>query len=184
VRWRKLNTVLHRDIGYLAVGLTLAYGVSGIAVNHRADWNPSYRVARETRQVAPIPAGDRAAVVANAMRQLGLSEEPRNAFRPDPDTLQLFYPQRTFKVDLPTGAVVVEATRPRPVLYEFNQLHLNAPKGLWTYIADLYALALIALSVTGMFVLRGRLGMAGRGAWLVGAGVLVPVVYWFTVGSG
>jgi hypothetical protein len=70
------------------------------------------------------------------------------------------------------------------VLYEFNQLHLNAPKGLWTYIADLYALALIALSVTGMFVLRGRLGMAGRGAWLVGAGVLVPVVYWFTVGSG
>lgn len=183
MHWRKLNTVLHRDIGYLAVGLTIAYAVSGLAVNHRADWNPSYRVERITRQVAPIPPGDRASVVAVARQRLGLADEPRNSFRPDPDTLQLFYEHRTYKIDLPSGAVVVEATRHRPVLYEFNQLHLNTPKGLWTYVADLYALALITLSVTGMFVLRGRLGMAGRGAWLVGAGVLLPVVYWFAVAS-
>jgi hypothetical protein len=29
-----------------------------------------------------------------------------------------------------------------------------------------------------MFVLKGRLGIAGRGAWLVAAGVLLPVAYW------
>ena len=34
-------------------------------------------------------------------------------------------------------------------------------------------------NLTGMFVLKGRHGISGRGAWLVGAGVLVPVMYWF-----
>ena len=33
--WRKLNNALHRDVGFLIVGLTIVYGVSGLAVNHR-----------------------------------------------------------------------------------------------------------------------------------------------------
>ena len=59
-----------------------------------------------------------------------------------------------------------------------NQLHLNAPKGVWTVIADIYAFGLILMALTGMFVLKGKAGITGRGAWLVGAGVLLPVVYW------
>ena len=39
---------LHRDLGYLAVGLTLVYAVSGLAVNHLADWDPNFaNVERE-----------------------------------------------------------------------------------------------------------------------------------------
>ena len=184
VNWRRINNVLHRDIGYLSVGLTLAYGISGLAVNHRADWNPNYSNERTTRQIAPIVAADRDTAVAEALRQLEITELPRNAFRPDPDTLQIFFEKRTYAIDLPTGAVVVEASRPRPVLYEFNQLHLNTPKGLWTVIADVYALGLIGLAVTGMFVLKGRTGIKGRGAWLVSVGILIPLVYWVWIGSG
>ena len=40
--WRRWSIVLHRDVGYLAVAMTLAYAISGIAVNHVADWNPRY----------------------------------------------------------------------------------------------------------------------------------------------
>ena len=54
--WRKLNNALHRDVGYLVVGLTIVYAVSGLAVNHRADWNPSYRTGRRTLRIAPIDA--------------------------------------------------------------------------------------------------------------------------------
>ena len=184
VNWRRVNNVLHRDIGYLSVGLTLAYGVSGLAVNHRADWNPNYAVERTTQQIAPIAAPDRDTAVAEALRQLQLTEQPRNAFRPEPETLQLFFEQRTYSIDLPTGAVVIEANRARPVLYQFNQLHLNTPKGLWTVIADIYAIALVGLAITGMFVLKGRTGIAGRGAWLVGLGILIPLLYWVWIGSG
>ena len=38
----KFNRVTHRDIGYLIAGLTIIYAISGIALNHKHDWNPNY----------------------------------------------------------------------------------------------------------------------------------------------
>ena len=64
------------------------------------------------------------------------------------------------------------------MLFEFNQLHLNTPKRLWTVVADAYAVALVVLALTGMFVLKGRTGITGRGAWLTAIGVLLPGLYW------
>jgi hypothetical protein len=64
------------------------------------------------------------------------------------------------------------------VLYELNQLHLNAPKGIWTYISDFFALSLIIIAITGMFVLKGKNGLVWRGIWFVGAGIAVPVAFW------
>lgn len=178
MKWRRWNNVLHRDVGYLIVGMTLVYGISGLAVNHAADWNPSYRRNKTNIQIAPLTAGDRDGLVREALPLLGLTEAPRNAFRPDPDTLQLFYDGTTYMIDVPTGQVIIEETRTRPVLFELNQMHLNATKGIWTVIADIYAVALIGMALTGMFVLRGRVGLGGRGKWLVTIGVLVPLVYW------
>ena len=180
--WRKLNNALHRDVGYLIVGLTIVYGVSGLAVNHRADWNPSYRMAKRALQIEPIQATERDEMVRQARAALGVGE-PRNVFRPDPDTLQLFFDRESFSIDLPTGAVIVDGIRPRPVLYEMNQLHLNTPKGAWTWIADLYAAALLFVAATGLFVLKGKTGITGRGAWLTAIGtaipIAVPVACWF-----
>ena len=160
------------------VALTLVYGVSGIAVNHAADWNPSYAVEKRGVEIGPLKGELREELVRQARERLQLSEEPRNTFRPDPETLQLFYDRLTYSIDIPTGKVVIEEVWPRRVLFEFNQLHLNAPKRTWTYIADLYALSLILVAVTGMFVLKGKTGITGRGAWLVGLGVVIPLVYW------
>ncbi|HQL31599.1 MAG TPA: hypothetical protein PLM67_15390, partial [Thermoanaerobaculales bacterium] len=42
VRLRRLVIATHRDVGYFIAGLTVIYAVSGIAVNHIDDWNPSY----------------------------------------------------------------------------------------------------------------------------------------------
>jgi hypothetical protein len=117
-------------------------------------------------------------LVPVAMERLKLAEPPRSSFQPDSNTLQLFYRGTTYHVDLPTGKVMVEATQSRPVLFEMNQLHLNHAKRAWTWIADIYALALLLLAVTGLFVLKGRLGITGRGAWLTAAGFL-PIVFWF-----
>ena len=178
IPWRRWSIVLHRDVGYLAVAMTLAYALSGIAVNHVADWNPNYRISKTFVDVAPITATTTPEMIAAAVERLGLSAAPKGTFRPDPQTLQLFYKERVYHVDLPTGKVMIESTVPRRVLYEMNQLHLNHPKNAWTYIADLYALALILLAVTGLFVLKGKLGITRRGGWLTAAGALVPVGYW------
>lgn len=178
IRWHRLNVVLHRDVGYLAFALTIVYGVSGLAVNHRADWNPSIRQTHTKMTIAPVTVTEREAIVADAQTKLGLTAAPRATFRPDPATLRIFYENLTYSVDLPTGKVVIERTTPRPVLKQFNDLHLNAPKGVWTWIADLYAVSLILLAVTGLFVLKGRQGLSGRGKWLTAIGVLIPALFW------
>jgi uncharacterized protein len=176
--WRRWNNIVHRDIGYLVVGMTLIYGVSGIAVNHSADWNPNYRVEKRALQIEPIRTDVREEMIQQALARLDIVDEPLNTFRPDPATLQLFFERMTYSIDLPTGKVIVEDVRPRRVLFEFNQLHLNSPKSAWTYIADLYALSLIVVAMTGLFVLKGRLGITGRGAWLTVIGISIPLLYW------
>ena len=124
MRWHRLNVILHRDVGYLAFALTIVYGVSGLAVNHRADWNPNYKETRETRTISPLTATDRDGLAAEARAALALTDAPRNVFRPDPETLRLFYPNTTYSIDVPTGKVVIEQHLPRPVLKEFNDQQL------------------------------------------------------------
>ncbi len=178
-RWRHWNNVLHRDVGYLCVGLTIVYAVSGVAVNHMADWNPNWDIDRREVSVAPLPAGDLAEPenVRRVLDRLGLEPEFRTTFRMDAQTLRIFLESGTVDVRAADGTATVEVVRPRPVLRSFNFLHLNEPKKLWTWTADIYAVALLLLAVTGMFVLKGKNGITGRGAWLTAAGVLIPVVF-------
>ncbi len=178
IPWRRWNVALHRDIGYFTVAFLIIYGVSGLAVNHTADWNPNYVREKQLRTIAPILSEERDTIIAVSRRALALTEEPDNVHRPDPETVTLFYPGVTYTVDLPTGNVLVEQTTPRPVLRAMNQLHVNAPKGLWTYIADLFALGLIFMGISGLFILKGKRGLGGRGKWFVLAGTIVPVGYW------
>ncbi len=188
--WHRLVVVLHRDVGYLAAGLTLIYAISGVAVNHVHHWNPSYRIERVERTFPPIaPEAGRDAIVAHVRGALeGAGASPaqpqtqiqtktfKNAFRPSPERVQLFYEGATVEADIVAGRASVEQAAERPVLRDANFLHLNHPKGAWTIVADVYAVALGFLAVTGMFVLKGRKGLAGRGKWLVGIGVAIPLL--------
>lgn len=177
--WRRWNNAIHRDLGYLCAGLTLVYVVSGVAVNHMADWNPNYRIERGVRQIPPVAApapGDRAAVSA-ILESLDLPTRFRTTFRTDSATLRIFLEDGVVDVELATGRATVELVQHRVVLYAANALHLNSPKKLWTWVADLYAVSLGLLAITGLFVLKGNKGITGRGAWLTAIGVAVPVFF-------
>jgi hypothetical protein len=180
IKWRKWNNIIHRDLGYLCVGLTVIYAVSGVAVNHVADWNPNYRVRRTETNIGSLANGHPSspATIEHILESVGALGSPRATFRPDTATLQIFLNDgTTVSVDLETGDVVEENVRDRRGLREANFLHLNHAKQIWTFVADIYAVALALLAVTGMFVLKGRKGLAGRGAWLTGAGILVPLFF-------
>ncbi len=178
-RWRRWNNVLHRDVGYLCVGLTIVYAVSGVAVNHTDAWNPTWDIDRREASVAPLPEGDLALApnVRFLLERLDLEPAYRTTFRTDPNTLRIFLESGSVDVHVAEASATVELVRPRPVLHAFNFLHLNHPKQLWTWTADIYAVALILLAVTGLFVLKGKTGITGRGAWLTAAGAAVPIVF-------
>lgn len=173
--WRRLNRAVHRDAGYLVAGLTLLYAISGVAVNHKEDWNPSWNLAPEIRRFDPIPVTDRETMEAALVKALALPGPPRASFRRAPERIELYYEGWTVEADVTEGVATTTRPRARPVLRDANYLHLNEPKGAWTWLADAYAILLGTLAVTGLFVLRGRHGLAGRGKWLFLAG-LVPIV--------
>lgn len=177
MKWRKWNNILHRDIGYLAVGLTLVFAISGIAVNHVADWNPNYSISRKNIKINLSPAEDRESLVREVLRALNIHRPPNNSFRPDRQTLQIFLENQTVEINTVTGEGFVEQVTERPLLHDFNFLHLNHAKKWWTWFSDLYAVALIFLSISGLFVLKGKNGLAGRGKWLTGLGFLFPIFF-------
>jgi hypothetical protein len=164
---------LHRDLGHLTVGLTLVYALSGLAVNHVADWDPSFAGFERTHELGPL-AGDDAQVVAAAAARLGLDEAPREVYRAARDRLDVVYARHTLHIDPIAGRVVDEGQEPRALLRVANWLHENRGKRAWTYAADAYAVALVALSATGVLMLRGR---RVRGLLLVLAGFALPAAY-------
>ena len=177
MNWRKWNNILHRDIGYLCVGLTVIFAISGIAVNHIEDWNPNYKVEKVEFKINPVPITSAEEMANDVVKQLNIEENIESTFRSSPENLKIFFANQTIEVNAETGQGIYEYIGERPLLYDMNFLHLNHAKKAWTYFSDLYAVALIFLAVSGLFVLKGKKGIKGRGAWLTAIGVLIPILF-------
>lgn len=177
INWRRWNNILHRDLGYLAVGLTIIYSISGIAVNHVEDWNPNYKIRQVPVKTTPFTDVPVQELIPEVLTKMNIAEKPESHFRPSPKELHLFFKNKTLKLNIEQGIGEWEIVEKRPVLFEFNYLHLNHAKKWWTYFADLYALVLLFLAVSGLFVLRGKNGLAGRGKWLTAIGILIPIIF-------
>lgn len=183
--WRPWLRALHRDIGYVAVGLTFIYALSGLAVNHITDWSdgdPSFAQYSQTHELGPISGNDDQAIADEVRKRLHIDKTPREVFRESPDDLEVLFDKRTLHINPGTGRVVDEGQKPRLFLRIANWLHLNRGKKAWTYVADTYAAGLLLLAISGMFMIAGKKGLIGRGAILVGIGIAVPVVYVTLVG--
>lgn len=168
---------VHRDAGYFAVGLTLVYALSGLAVNHIADWDPSFHQIERTHQLAaPLPSEPEAAG-KRALQALGITEAPSEVYAAGDDSVDVVLQNRTLHVTPSTGKVLEEGQSPRLFLRLANWLHLNRGKKAWTYVADTYALILLYLAVSGLFMIPGRKGLIGRGAVIALVGAAVPVGY-------
>jgi hypothetical protein len=178
-RWRPWLRALHRDVGYVAVGLTFVYALSGIAVNHITDWtdgDPSFKTYASTHEMGPLPGSDQA-VADDIRKKLTISEAPREIYRATPDELEVIFDKRSLHVNTASGHVADEGQKPRWILRAANWLHLNRGKKAWTYAADAYAGGLMFLALSGMFMIAGKKGLIGRGAALVGLGIAIPVLY-------
>lgn len=187
LKWRKWLRALHRDAGYLAVGLTFVYAISGIAINHIDDWDPNFTAVEATYQFPSelgtldrFESSDPAKTKAAAQRvlvALGRTDPIQDAYALDETHLDITLEHTTLFVDTSARTIREEGQKPRLLLRAANWLHLNRGKKAWTYIADGYAALLIVLATSGLFMLKGKQGLVGRGGVLALLGAAVPIIY-------
>lgn len=173
---RRLNSDLHRDIGYFLSGLILVYCISGIALNHVNDWNPDFVVHKRTITLPQSFTKDEitAERIAEFTALVGESAPKVHDF-PTPDRVKIYYDNASLLVDLAGKTGKYESVQRRPLIYHTNVLHRNSLKG-WKWASDVFGVLLIFITVSGWFMLKGRYGIGGRGKWLIAAGMLPPVV--------
>jgi len=175
-RWRGWLRAVHRDVGYLAVGFTLIYALSGIAMNHLDDWDPNFRASEVQLKIAPIPddiSDDEA--VARVASAAGISGTPSDVLRAG-DEVRLEYPNGS-KVTAIGDSVTVQKRDSRFFFRVANWLHATRGKAVWKYISDAYAVLLLYLAISGLFMIKGKLGLRWRGTLLMSAGLAIPLAY-------
>ena len=178
MKMRKMLRVLHRDIGYFITGITLIYAFSGIILNHVNDFNPDYRVSYE--EVAlDIPSGKelgKADIIA-AMKGLDREVVYKKHYVNSEGNVKVFIQNGIVVFNPETGKGYMEYLQRRWGIYEMNHLHKSTIQKSWKWVSDGMSVLLIFVAISGLFILKGKNGLMGRGLWLTLAGFLVPLLF-------
>ena len=178
MKLKKLNRILHRDLGFIFFGMTIIYALSGFVLNHKSDWNPSFNITNQKLQVA-LPVNVKKLNKAEAITFLKTyfeEERYKKHYYPNSNTLKIFIKEGSFEVNLTTGGAFLEKVFKRPLFYQINTLHYDIG-GWWTIFSDIFCFALILISITGLFIIKGKKGISGRGGVYTVAGILIPIIF-------
>lgn len=173
--WRYYVYMLHRNLGYLAVGLTLVYAISGILLNHvNQTGDPAFKI---TKSSTTLPAGLTTSYQIDSVWQtLNLDTPPLQKAVATQSGFSLYFKGGSGNYERENGFTHYEIYTKRPVIYYLTYLHVAKGNG-WFFIGDLYAAILAFLAISGMFMVKGKHSIAGRGKWYLIIGVLIPVIY-------
>lgn len=165
--------VIHRDLGFLVVGISLVYGISGILLNHMNGKDPAFHTDSKTIQLPVNLDENNLLATWQADKKLPVLKK---VIRSDESHLQVFLEGGTGIYNTVDGSLSYERYIKRPLIYWINRLHYNRVKG-WTWVADCFAGSLILLAISGLFIVKGKKGIAGSGKWYLLAGILIPILF-------
>lgn len=173
---RKTLRSLHRDIGYFVVGITFVYTISGIALNHRSDWNPHYTLVSED---VTIPSVLKSEFTENEIVELlgnfDYQANYKKHFMTKIGDVKIFVEEGTVMYRPEKGIASLEILKRRPFFFQINKIHLAQTGRLWIWISDAMAFFLLFVAISGLFLLKGKYGIKGRGLWLTALGVVIPL---------
>ncbi|MEP1096303.1 MAG: PepSY-associated TM helix domain-containing protein [Cyclobacteriaceae bacterium] len=172
------NRNLHRDTAYFYVGLIISFSISGIALNHRANWNPKEYVVSSKDINVQVPA-DAELINEAFVQQLAKDwemEEDYQSFRVRDKEVRLYFDGAVADFSTTTGQGELEFVRKRPLLNEMTFLHQTTNEG-WIWYSDIFGLGMLTLAITGMFIAKGRESFKRRGWKFALVGIVFPLVF-------
>jgi hypothetical protein len=174
-KWRKWNRAIHRDFGYFFFGMVVIYCLSGIAINHRNDWNPNYIITAWEFQVNVSKDFNKESI-KSLIKEYDIESTYLNHYNPGKEELRVFLKDGSLSINLKTGYGLLELSKRRPLFKAMNYLHYN-PVKYWTWYSDIFSGALIIIGLSGLFILKGKKGITHRGAWLTIFGIVLPLIF-------
>lgn len=181
-KFRKWSRIIHRDLSFFFSGMIIIYSISGIVMNHRDTINPNFTIERHEYVISDLPSTksqiDKKAVI-KILEPLGEADKYTKHYFPQDNTMKVFLKGGSnLQTDLTTGQAVYESVKRRPFLSAVTRLHYN-PGQWWTHFADIFATALIIITLTGIVMIKGRKGLWGRGGIELLLGIFVPLAFLF-----
>ncbi len=175
---RKWLRILHRDFGYFIVGITLIYAISGILLNHRNDFNPDFKIITRDVQVE-LPPGPpfNEKTLKPIIEAIDDFVVYKRAYLTRHGNLKVFINNGEIIIDPETGKGELEYLKKRAIFFEMNMLHRVATHRSWKWFSDAMMVILIFVTISGIFILKGKNGFERRGWWLILAGMVVPLAY-------
>ncbi len=139
------------------------------------DWDPDFIIHKQEIKLTSTYSRSQVtpAVISSMSQQAGEPDYKVYDF-PTDNQVKIYYDNATLHVNLESGIGEYERVVKRHVFYESNVLHRNSLTG-WKWVSDIFAIMLIIISVTGLFILKGKYGFKRRGVWIVSAGLLLPI---------
>ena len=179
---RKWSRFIHRDLSYFLSGMVLVYAISGIAMNHRDSFNPDYSVEQISFQLPanfPVQSDITKEDVLHLLQNYDEQDNYTKHYFPKTGVMKVFLKGGSnMNVDLGTRQAVYEKLTRRPLLSSLTRLHYN-PGHWWTTFADIFAVGLIVLTLTGIVMVKGPKGLLGRGGVELLIGIAIPVLFLF-----
>ncbi|NOU59399.1 PepSY-associated TM helix domain-containing protein [Marinifilum caeruleilacunae] len=171
--WRKWLRLIHRDLGYFFVGITIIYAVSGIILNHKKhNEDPAYRTITQNYNLEANLSPDQLKTYWGNH----FSDYHLNRIIPNAENYDLYLKGGLGKYNPMSGGLTFEVYEKKQWVYFMNKLHYNSKKG-WTLMADIFAVAMLVFALSGMFMVPGKKGITGRGKWLIAIGIIVPFLF-------
>lgn len=169
---KKWLRIIHRDLGFLMVGICLVYGLSGIILNHMNDGDPAYKTVEETLSFEKNLSTDALTEAWNTKEDLPTLKLVREGKM----SHQVLLDGGVGIYHIETGELSYEHHTKRPFIFWINKLHYNKIGG-WTIMADIFAISLLFFAISGLFIVSKKQGIMGRGKWLLIAGILIPILF-------
>lgn len=152
---RKLLRILHRDLGYFIVGMTIVYALSGIFLNHRHDFNPDYKIFFTEFQTGITPKMNvNAQTVKKALENQEREVVYKKHFINNQGLIKVFIQNGEAVINPETGMATMSYLQRRPVIFEMNKLHKASLGSLWKWVNDGMAVVLLFVAVSGVFILK------------------------------
>lgn len=159
---------LHRDIGFVVVGLTIIYALSGILLTYRS----TDLLKKETTVNVQIDKGLEAGELGKALRMRFFQIE-----RQTEDTV--FF--RGGSYDRGSGMATYTQLKYPTVIEKLVELHKLSSQNIMHILAVVYAVLLFFLAISSLFMYRPGTRLFRRGILLTVIGVVIALIMTFTI---